>query len=387
MAGPLYYDRVLETSTTTGTGTYTLAGAVTGHQAFSVVGNSNTCFYSAWDVDGNGNPSGGWEVGLGTYTSSGTTLARTTVLASSNGGAAVSWSAGTRRIALVNPAVRTAYPDVQVFTAGGTWTKPTGATFAHVVCISGGGGGGSGRKGAAGSARCGGGGGGGGSVSFATFQASILSGTETVTVGAGGGGGTGQTTNSTNGNPGTAGADTTFGSWLKAVGGSAGSGGTTTGGNGGANFVNGWCELGGNGGNGLTTSASAGKASGETVLSLICGRAAGGGGGGGGVNTSNAAFNGAAGGARPAMYDGSGAGSAGTSGGAGGVGGSVTANLPYGGGGGGGGGGSNTTTAGAGGNGGSYGGGGGGGGGATDSVGNSGAGGTGADGICVVISW
>lgn len=97
-------DRVLETSTTTGTGTYTLAGAVTGYQSFSAIGNANTCYYSAWEVDGSGNPSGGWEVGLGTYTASGTTLARTSVIASSNGGAAVNWTAGTRRIAVVLPA-------------------------------------------------------------------------------------------------------------------------------------------------------------------------------------------------------------------------------------------------------------------------------------------
>lgn len=104
MAGPLYYDRVLESSVTTGTGTYTLAGAVTGYQSFAAVGNANTAYYCAYEVDANGNASGGWEVGLGTYTSSGTTLARTSILASSNSGSAVSWSAGTRRIALVQPA-------------------------------------------------------------------------------------------------------------------------------------------------------------------------------------------------------------------------------------------------------------------------------------------
>lgn len=97
-------DRVLETSTTTGTGTYTLAGAVTGFQSFAAVGNGNTCQYVAYEVDGNGNPSGGWEVGLGTYTASGTTLARTTIYASSNAGAAVNWAAGTRRIAVTRAA-------------------------------------------------------------------------------------------------------------------------------------------------------------------------------------------------------------------------------------------------------------------------------------------
>jgi hypothetical protein len=104
MAGPLFYDRVLETSTTTGTGTYTLAGAVTGYQSFAAVGNSNTCHYVAFEVDASGNPSGSWEVGVGTYTTSGTTLARTEVIASTNSNNAVSWSAGTRRIALTTPA-------------------------------------------------------------------------------------------------------------------------------------------------------------------------------------------------------------------------------------------------------------------------------------------
>lgn len=101
----VYADRVQETSTTTGTGTYTLAGAVLGSQSFAAVGDGNTCYYCAIGVDGNGNPNAdGWEVGLGTYTLAGTTLARTTVLASSNGGAAVNWPAGTRRIFVDLPA-------------------------------------------------------------------------------------------------------------------------------------------------------------------------------------------------------------------------------------------------------------------------------------------
>lgn len=95
----LVADRVWETSTTTGTGTYTLAGAKAGYRSFSAIGNSNITFYCATDgVD--------WEVGRGTYTSSGTTLARTTILASSNGGSAVSWPAGTRDIFVVDPGAR-----------------------------------------------------------------------------------------------------------------------------------------------------------------------------------------------------------------------------------------------------------------------------------------
>lgn len=97
-------DRVLESSTTTGTGTYALAGAIAGFQSFAAIGNGNTCYYAAWEVNASGNPSGGWEVGTGTYTASGTTLARTAVSASSNAGAAVNWSAGTRYLGVVIPA-------------------------------------------------------------------------------------------------------------------------------------------------------------------------------------------------------------------------------------------------------------------------------------------
>ncbi len=93
-------DRVLETSTTTGTGTYTLAGAVTGFQAASAVcANNDTVAYYAEEVDVSGVPSGGWETGLGTWATGGT-LARTSIDSSSNAGAAVSWGAGTRRIGL-----------------------------------------------------------------------------------------------------------------------------------------------------------------------------------------------------------------------------------------------------------------------------------------------
>lgn len=112
---PKWFDRVQETSSTTGTGTYTLAGAVSGFQAFAAVGNGNSCYYCAIEVDGNGNPSGGWEVGLGTYTSSGTTLSRDSVKASSNAGAAVSWAAGTRRLFLTQPAHETPTLDPTIF--------------------------------------------------------------------------------------------------------------------------------------------------------------------------------------------------------------------------------------------------------------------------------
>src|SRR3982751_3099226 len=89
-------NRVKETSTTTGTGTYTLAGAVTGFQAFTaVLSNTDTTFYLAEDGTN-------WEIGIGTFTTSGTTLARTTILFSSNSNAAVNWGAGTRNISITD---------------------------------------------------------------------------------------------------------------------------------------------------------------------------------------------------------------------------------------------------------------------------------------------
>lgn len=92
-------DRVQETSTTTGTGTLTLAGAVTGFASFTTgVGDGNLCPYAIEGVDGSGIPSGEWETGVGTYTASGTTLARTTVISSSNSNNAVNFSAGTKRV-------------------------------------------------------------------------------------------------------------------------------------------------------------------------------------------------------------------------------------------------------------------------------------------------
>ena len=97
-------DRVQETSTTTGTGTFTLAGAVSGFQSFSVIGNANTTYYAI--VGGSE-----WEVGLGTYTSSGTTLARNTILESSNGGTAVNFSAGTKNVFVTYPAEEAVYQD------------------------------------------------------------------------------------------------------------------------------------------------------------------------------------------------------------------------------------------------------------------------------------
>jgi hypothetical protein len=99
-------DRVRETTTTTGTGTVTLAGPVTGFQSFSVIGNTNTTYYAIVDA-----ATGEWEVGIGTYTLSGTTLSRDTVLESSNSGALVPFIAGTKDVFCTYPAERSVYAD------------------------------------------------------------------------------------------------------------------------------------------------------------------------------------------------------------------------------------------------------------------------------------
>jgi hypothetical protein len=98
-------DRVRETTTTTGTGTISLAGPVSGFQGFSTaIGNANTTYYTIVDA-----ATGAWEVGLGTYTSAGSTLARTTVLSSSNSDALVPFAAGTKDVFVTQPAERAVY--------------------------------------------------------------------------------------------------------------------------------------------------------------------------------------------------------------------------------------------------------------------------------------
>lgn len=100
-------DRVLETSTTTGSGTISLAGASPGYQSFSTgVGNGNQTYYTIALEGGNE-----WEVGIGTYTSVGDTLSRDTVFASSASGAKVTFSAGTKQVFVTYPAEKAVYGD------------------------------------------------------------------------------------------------------------------------------------------------------------------------------------------------------------------------------------------------------------------------------------
>jgi hypothetical protein len=95
-------DRVQQTGTANTTVSFTLSGSVTGYQTFAVVGNTNTTYYAATDASGN------WEAGLGTYSTTGPTLTRTTILSSSNSGSAVTFS-GTVNVFLTYPSSRAVY--------------------------------------------------------------------------------------------------------------------------------------------------------------------------------------------------------------------------------------------------------------------------------------
>jgi len=117
-------DRVKETTSTTGTGTITLAGAAAGgFQTFAVIGDGNTTFYTISDGTD-------WEVGIGTYTASGTTLSRDTILESSNSGSAVNWGAGDKDVFVTYPAERSVYAD------GSGVTSDTGAVYVNKTTVS-----------------------------------------------------------------------------------------------------------------------------------------------------------------------------------------------------------------------------------------------------------
>lgn len=271
-------------------------------------------------------------------------------------------------------------PITDLFVASGTWTKAPLAKFASVVVIGASPGGGSGRRGAAGAARSGGQAGQNGGVSRYTFAAADLSATEVVTIGAGGTGGAAQTVDTTDGNPGTLGGTTGFGTHLQQVSGNVGLGGGAVAIAGGSGV---FC-LGG------TTSFGVGTQITGPSVTPTPSSGPGCGGSGGGITTGNVDQAGATGGTSSQVSP------APLTGGAGGAGGGVnnggngtaitdTTNQ-FGGPGGGGGGGNSTGAGGAGGNGGAPGGGGGGGGAALNGA-NSGAGGNGARGECRVQTY
>ena len=117
-------DRVQQTGTANTTVSFTLSGSVTGFQSFAVVGNGNTTYYSAFDATGN------WEVGIGTYSTTGPTLTRTTILASSNTGSAVTFS-GTVNVFVTYPSSKSVNLDASGnasalgTVSSGTWQGTT----------------------------------------------------------------------------------------------------------------------------------------------------------------------------------------------------------------------------------------------------------------------
>ncbi|MCA3509595.1 MAG: hypothetical protein IOC72_02875, partial [Rhodobacter sp.] len=254
---PKLANRARMTTATTGTGTITLGAATPGYQSFAEAGIVDGDQVRYVIEDG-----AAWEIGLGTYGASGTVLTRLPQ-ASANAGAAISLT-GSAIVFITAVADDIAQPaEVQLFTTPGTatWTKPAGAKAVDVIVVGGGGGGGSGRKSASGTAAFGGGGGAGGGRAIMTLPAVALDPAVTVSVGAGGAGGAAVLSDSTNGNNGVTGGQSSFGSYVFAPQGGAGSGGTTTSGSAGAAVTRGLFQ-GTAGGAGSSAAGSAGVTSG-----------------------------------------------------------------------------------------------------------------------------
>jgi len=277
-------------------------------------------------------------------------------------------------------------PVVNNYTASTTMADPgAGCTLIRVRGIAGGAGGGSGRKHTSAAGRGGGSGGSAGAFMDVQFPySSVSSWPVTITIGAGGAGGAAVTSNSTVGNNGTAGGDTSFGAIVVLKGGDGGTGGSS------ATSQGGDARFGAN--NSVSTVATnaapaAGGQAGATAAVTTAGANgfAGAGGAGGGLTTGNATMSGTNGGSNAKGTAAVAGGTAGNAGGAG-TAGDTTAPYIFFGGNGGSGGGSSTTAGLAGGAGGLYGAGGGGGTAGTDSVNDSGAGGAGADGFLQVIA-
>ena len=271
-------NRVQETTTTTGTGAVTLAGTLTGFQSFSVIGNGNVTFYTITD-DTN------WEVGVGTYFSSGPTLTRETVLESSNNNELVNWSAGEKTVFVTYPASQAVFtfPNNIVLTgavsgngAVGPVNVPQPFELEYLVIAGGGGGGG-----------FTGGGGGAGGYRTDTGLEALAGSNYTLTVGAGGSAGAaGPNGTATNGGNG---SNSVF-STITSAGGGGGGGRSTTdgaalnglaGGSGGGAGISSLGGTSGTGGTGNTPSVSPsqGNDGGNSTAGLGNSTSAGGGGG------------------------------------------------------------------------------------------------------------
>ena len=117
-------DRVKESCSSPGTGTVTLLGAATGYQSFSAgIGANNTTYYTIADQGG-----ANWEVGYGTIGAGGTTLARTTVLASSNSGSLVNFSSGSQDVFCDYTATKAVYVNNSNVIPGATFAASTSVT-------------------------------------------------------------------------------------------------------------------------------------------------------------------------------------------------------------------------------------------------------------------
>lgn len=119
----VFKDRIKETTTTTGQGTITLAGAVDGFRSFADIGNSNTTYYVIYD-----NTNYDFEVGIGAYTASGTTLSRDTVLQTSSGNTTkVNFGAGSKEVFVSSPA------DKHVYLDGSNNLTVAGTTYLNAI--------------------------------------------------------------------------------------------------------------------------------------------------------------------------------------------------------------------------------------------------------------
>lgn len=128
-----YEPRVKETTTTTGTGAYTLAGAITGYSTFAAIGNGNSTCYCCTDGTN-------WEIGAGTYTAAGTTLGRTYILKSTNPSGnwlAFDWGAGSKDIFCIFP--YTMLNHFQYDSGCSNATTPSNTPGADAICIGDGG--------------------------------------------------------------------------------------------------------------------------------------------------------------------------------------------------------------------------------------------------------